>query len=125
GQGAERCAGPDDPAPEAGMDVSHRMGKDMFFEIPVRLLGAFRRAWCRPVKASPQLGGDGAPDRAVTNGPEIVHQVVHHAVAESAKLVPVLRVEGLFGSEGLGCSHGAFLRPGPATVSQTSVNGER
>src|SRR5262245_24434656 len=105
GHRAQRRTGPDHPAPETRVNVPHRVRENVFLEVPVSPFCAFRQTWYRAPEARSELGRDRAPYGPVAHGSEILQQIIHHAVAQRAKLVPVLRVERFLGLESLGGSH--------------------
>jgi hypothetical protein len=70
---------------------------------PLRPLGI---AGDRALEAGADIGGNRTPDRAFPHGLEVGEQVVHHAVAEGAKLVPAVGIERFLRAEGLEGGHG-------------------
>ncbi len=96
GQHGERRARAHHPAPEAGVDVSVGIGEDVLAELLVdhRRIGGLARGGLVQCRAC--SGGHRLPDRPLAHPLQIVHHVVHHAVAERAELAPVGGIEGLF-----------------------------
>ena len=84
---------PDDPAPEARMDVTGRVGKHVALEFFVYIRGGGRLA--RDGSAGQPLahvGWHGPPHGALPHRAQVLEHLVHHAVAEQTKLFPAARV---------------------------------
>ena len=84
GQHRQRRPGAHDPAPEPGVNVAVGIGQDVLAELPVDL---------SRIGGPPRVGSSSAarglrrhrlPHRPLAHRFEVVHHVVHHAVAERA-----------------------------------------
>ena len=81
GQHAKRCAGADDPAPEARMNIAHRIRQDLIDEVLIRLGGALRLDGQRRVKVLLHPIGRRLPHGPLAHRLQIRQHVIHHAMA--------------------------------------------